>query len=87
MVFAKYGENAKLLKEDKWKFSREKLEQINKGLDRFPVAKVISGRLFDDLISSLEKLKEKYPDMKDLIEEIMKKLKNKKLSGKMLFDK
>ncbi len=77
IVFLNYWENIDILRKYNWKFSRKKLEQINKDLDKISVLEV-DEVTFKQWIEILKQLEKKYPNMKDLIEEIIKKLKSKK---------
>ena len=76
IIYVNMGKNVRLLKEYNWKFSKRKLEKINRELDKVQVLK-IDDKTFKTLIYSLKQLERRYPDMKDLIEEIIKKLKLK----------
>jgi len=53
------------------------LEQINEDLDKISLLKV-DEVTFKQWIDTLKKLEERYPDMKNLIEKIIKNLKSKK---------
>jgi len=76
IVYVNLGENVSILKKYNWKFSKEKLEEIDKALDKIKILK-IDDETFNTLIFSLKKLEEMYPNMKNLIEKIIKKLKSK----------
>ena len=53
------------------------MEQINEDLDKISLLKV-DEVTFKQWIDTLKKLEERYPDMKNLIEKIIKNLKSKK---------
>ena len=77
IVFLNFWENVDILEKYNWKFSRKKLEQINEDLDKISLLKV-DEVTFKQWIDTLKKLEERYPDMKNLIEKIIKNLKSKK---------
>ncbi|MEO2069619.1 MAG: hypothetical protein ABGX27_08970 [Desulfurobacteriaceae bacterium] len=83
VVYVSMGEDAEPLKSRGWKFSEVRLSRVNTWLDE--IDKVEKGReiglddeMFEKLMLSLDKLKQMHPEMENLIEETLSKLKLKK---------